>query len=123
MTPHSALILLAVSRRIPKGFSGGGRTTELVNGCGRKGRTGEKVPSPSRCPFSSEHPLKLRSAHSTPRTLCLFSRIRRTFSPIYNTLSAFRNTGRPLDALLSSAVSRNPPDTFPCLLNLQLPAV
>jgi len=120
MISRSALIASAGSRRIRKGFRGTGRSTELVGGFGRKGRSGEKVPSPSASPFSSKPPHKLCSSLRTPRTLCIFSWIRWTFSPLNLSLSSLPNPSRLLNALLSASGSHCPPDTFRCLLNLQL---
>jgi len=44
------------------------------------------------------------------------------FSSLNLLLPSFPNPSRPLDALLSASASHCPPDTFPCPLNLQLPA-
>ena len=54
----------------------------------------------------------------TPRTLCLFSQIRRTFSPLNLLLSSRPNPSRPLDAIMSTPASHRPANTFPCPLNL-----
>jgi len=97
-----------------------GEQQTLWGGFRRKRRSGENVPSPSPSPFSSEPPYKLCSSPCTPRSLCVFSRIWQTFSPLNLSLSSLPNPSRPLDALLSASASHRPPDTFPCLLNLQL---
>ena len=123
MIPYSAVISSAGSGKICKGSRGAGRRTERVGGFGQKSRSGENVPSPSPSPFSSEPPHMLFSSPHTPRTLCLFSWIRRTFSPLKLLLSSLPNPSRPLDALLSAPACHRPPDNFPGLLKLQLPAV
>ena len=89
---------------------------------GRRSRSGENVPSLSPSPFWSEPPYRLCSSPRTTRTLCLFFRIRWTFSLLNLSLSSLPNPSHPLDVLLSAPASHRPPDTFPCLCNLQLPA-
>jgi len=104
------------------GSGGVAGRTELVGRFARKNSRRETVNVLPASGVSSEPPHKLCSSPRTPRTPSLFSRIRWTFSPLHLSLSSLPNPSRPLDALPSAPASHCPPDTFLCLLNLQLPA-